>query len=174
MLTVLKFKKSLFAGVLDGGEKDVFMGGTRLTKFMESVEEATAAIPAAMVEEPEEAVPEEPPADQRSGTRRGKPGPAPAAETEPEEEPRPPVAAAVDPWTGLLQAGMALLQQFASGARPGTPGSPGQGSTTPSLGSLVQRDEKTGETFVKFPMPPPEVLDTALQAIGTLLQSLRR
>ena len=42
---MLKFKKSLFAGVLDGGEKDVMFGGTRLTKFMETVEETTKAIP---------------------------------------------------------------------------------------------------------------------------------
>ena len=31
MLSVLKFKKSLFAGVLDGGEKDVMLGGTKLS-----------------------------------------------------------------------------------------------------------------------------------------------
>ena len=44
MLSVLKFKKSLFAGVLDGGERDVFLGGSRLTRFMETVEKTTAAI----------------------------------------------------------------------------------------------------------------------------------
>src|SRR5437763_9774166 len=38
MLEVLKFKKSLFSGVLDDGESEVFLGGSRLTKFMESVE----------------------------------------------------------------------------------------------------------------------------------------
>src|SRR5262249_37392648 len=47
MLEVLRFKKSLFAGVLDGGDKDVFLGGSRLTKFMETVEAATTGIPAA-------------------------------------------------------------------------------------------------------------------------------
>lgn len=44
MLSVLAFKKSLFAGVLDGGEVDVFMQGTRLSKFMESVEQVAGAI----------------------------------------------------------------------------------------------------------------------------------
>jgi SNF2 family DNA or RNA helicase len=34
MLAVLAFKKSLFAGVLDGGEHEVFMQGTRLSQFM--------------------------------------------------------------------------------------------------------------------------------------------
>src|SRR6202007_530012 len=38
MLSVLKFKKSLFAGVLDGGDKDVFLGGSKLNRFMETVE----------------------------------------------------------------------------------------------------------------------------------------
>jgi SNF2 family DNA or RNA helicase len=56
MLGVLKFKKSLFAGVLDGGEKDVFLGGSRLSKFMESVEAATSAIPEATLEDAEEAL----------------------------------------------------------------------------------------------------------------------
>src|SRR5262249_49881381 len=50
MLQVLKFKKSLFAGVLDGGAKDVFLGG-RLEKFMEQVEAATAAVPESMIED---------------------------------------------------------------------------------------------------------------------------
>src|SRR5262249_37322808 len=49
MLAVLKFKKSLFAGVLDGGEKEVFLGGSRLNKFMETVESATAAIPEELI-----------------------------------------------------------------------------------------------------------------------------
>ena len=44
MLGVLAFKKSLFAGVLDGGDSAVFMNGTRLAKFMESVDEVTGAM----------------------------------------------------------------------------------------------------------------------------------
>src|SRR5262252_1112027 len=56
MLSVLKFKKSLFAGVLDGGEKDVFLGGSRLNKFMEQVEAATAAIPESLLDDAEEAL----------------------------------------------------------------------------------------------------------------------
>jgi hypothetical protein len=36
MLSVLAFKQSLFAGVLDGGESEVVLQGTRLSKFMEA------------------------------------------------------------------------------------------------------------------------------------------
>ncbi|MCM8625684.1 DEAD/DEAH box helicase [Accumulibacter sp.] len=44
MLSVLAFKKSLFAGVLDGGESEVVLQGTRLSKFMDTVEELSGAI----------------------------------------------------------------------------------------------------------------------------------
>jgi superfamily II DNA or RNA helicase len=180
MLSVIQFKRSLFAGVLDGGEKDVFLGGSRLNKFMETVEKATAAIPEAMLEDAEEAlymppqVPgEEPP---RPG-RRHRPGRGRPAEPPPEPEAeavesRAGGAPATDPWSGLLQAGMALLQQFA-GAANGNASGPGR----PAAGgvqSLVQRDEKTGETYLKLPVPPPQVLDQAVRAFGALLDSLRK
>ena len=51
MLEVLKFKKSLFSGVLDEGNKDVFMGGSRLQKFLETVEQTTSAIPVPAADE---------------------------------------------------------------------------------------------------------------------------
>lgn len=44
MLSVLAFKKSLFAGVLDGGQADVFLHGTRLSKFMQAVDEVTGTM----------------------------------------------------------------------------------------------------------------------------------
>jgi len=47
MLGVLAFKRSLFAGVLDGGDSAVFMNGTRLSKFMESVDAVTGGMGAA-------------------------------------------------------------------------------------------------------------------------------
>jgi superfamily II DNA or RNA helicase len=173
MLGVLKFKRSLFAGVLDGGEKEVFLGGSRLNKFMETVESATAAIPEALLEDSEEALrsPSEPEADGRpQGRRRAKAAPA---EPEPEEEvPPSPAAAPADPWGALLQAGMALLQRFVGGARPAAAAPVGE--VKPAVASLVTRDERTGETYLKVPVPAPEVLDQALQAVGALIQSLRR
>ena len=66
---------------------------------------------------------------------------------------------------GLIQSGLALLQQFAGGARPAAAG----GQPRPGL-SLVTRDERTGETYLRLPVPNPEVLDQALQAFGTLLR----
>ena len=187
MLAVLKFKKSLFAGVLDGGEKEVFLGGSRLNKFMETVESATAAIPEALIEDAEEAL-HVPPDEHAGPSRRRRPRRLPLeVESEAEDEAVSgtgvspggtgvsPVAGTVqpagDPWTGLFQTGMALLQQLAAAGSGGTPAPSGNGSASRSL---VQRDEQTGETYLKLPVPPPEVLNQALQAFGTLLQSLRK
>jgi superfamily II DNA or RNA helicase len=192
MLQVLKFKKSLFAGVLDGGEKEVFLGGSRLNRFMETVASATAAIPEALIEDSEDALRAPPdevagPEDRRQ--RPGKAGRVPPEGLGAEEEPTPsrpsggpaPAAgmaagAVTDPWSGLLQAGMALLQQLAGGSRGNAApaGAPAGGVAAASVQSLVTRDERTGETYVKLPVPPPEVLDRALDAFGALLQSLRR
>ena len=41
MLSILKFKKALFAGALDGGEDSIHIGQSRLSKCMESIEEFT-------------------------------------------------------------------------------------------------------------------------------------
>jgi superfamily II DNA/RNA helicase len=91
MLGVIKFKKSLFAGVLDGGEKDVMFGGTRLTKFMESVEETTKAIPAAVAVD----------------------------ETASRERQGPQRAASNEALSTLVQSGITFLQQLATVAQNG-------------------------------------------------------
>jgi superfamily II DNA or RNA helicase len=146
MLGILRFKKSLFSGVLDGGEKDVFLGGTKLNRFMQSVEEATKSIPTGETVEDADHSPT--PTDER---------PVLAEETD--------SSPATDPWGGLLQAGMALLQQVAGASRPG-------GAAVPS--SIVRRDEQTGETYLRLPVPKPELLDQALRAVGALLEGMRK
>jgi hypothetical protein len=204
MLGVLQFKKALFAGVLDGGEKEVFLGGSKLNKFMETVEKVTASIPEPLLDDAEEALrsPTEPEGEgepmpggrgqgrrgRRAGAGRGAAGQAgaggngdlvgaalgSAAEEEAEPVAASPAAPA-DPWSGLLQVGMALLQQLAT-ALPGAAGAgparkPAAAASTPS--PLVQRDERTGETYLKVPLPKPEVIDQAVRAIGALLESFR-
>src|SRR5207237_328683 len=149
----------LFAGVLDGGEKDVMLGGTKLNKFMETVEQVTSAIPEATVEEADAAygAPEAPEPQAARPAPKGKAGrrpvPAPPVVPAAEEMPEPaPALAASDAWGGLLQAGMALLQRLVTpapnGQANGQPTRPSGGSA-----SFVQRDEKTGESFLKVPLP---------------------
>jgi len=183
MLSVLKFKRSLFAGVLDGGEKDVFLGGSRLNKFMESVEKATAAIPPqemlddaaeALHRAPMEGDEEEP----QPTRRRGRPGRVGRVPTGPAGAEAPvadtlPAPTAGDPWAGLLQVGMAVLQQLA-GAAGGGAGNEKGGAARSAGSAAVVRDERTGESYLKVPLPKPDVLENALKAVGALLEGLRR
>ncbi|MBI1913642.1 MAG: DEAD/DEAH box helicase [Planctomycetes bacterium] len=185
MLGVLKFKKSLFAGVLDGGEKDVFLGGSRLNKFMETVERMTGAIPEVTIEDADAAYgaerapePELPgPVNGRPHGRRGQKPPPRPTPPPPEETPAPPSAPATDPWSGLLQAGMALLQQVvgaSKGASSPEKTKPDGKTRAPAAPSLLARDEKTGETFLKLPVPPPDMLEQLIRGVGSLLEGLRK
>jgi hypothetical protein len=142
MLSVLQFKKSLFAGVLDGGESTVFLGGSRLTRFMETVEKTTTAIAGPVVAEGAEG--------------DGAPAAAPG------EQPRP-AAATSDSWETFVRTGLTLLEQLAAVSRAP--------SSEPGPGGLrfVQRDPDTGQNYLRIPMPSADVLDRALKAIGQLL-----
>ncbi len=165
MLSVLRFKRSLFAGVLDGGEKDVFLGGSRLNKFMETVEKVTSSIPEGTVEEAEAPDGVNGRAPCGAGRKAGDVAP-------PADEELVAPAAASDPWTGLFQAGMALLQQVVGASREASaPGPARPGSAVPSL---LARDERTGETFLKLPVPPPDVLEQLIRGVGSLLEGLRK
>lgn len=142
MLGVLHFKKGLAAGILDGGTADIDLGGSRLTKFMETVEAATGGIPAAQVEEREEAL-------EARREFSNKPAIPETASTPP-----------ADPWSAILQAGAALLQQVTKA----TPG---------NSGPLLQKDDKTGETYLRLPVPSESIVTEALSALEKLLSGLK-
>ncbi len=149
MLSVLKFKKGLFTGVLDGGEKEVFLGGSRLQRFMQTVERAGAAIPAAIPEEGEE--PPERPSASRETLLPAKVGPA------------------APPWQGLLQTGIAFLQELTRTALPAS-GERKSSKTKGDMASLVTQDARTGEPYLRLPLPAPAVIDQALRALRMLLE----
>src|SRR5204862_524045 len=106
MLSVLGFKRSLFAGVLDGGDREVFLGGSRLKRFMESVENVTAGIPTPIVEEAAEPAATEPPVVEDSVDDDREVAVASAS-----------LRPAADPLSNLLRTGLELLSQFGSAAR---------------------------------------------------------
>jgi superfamily II DNA or RNA helicase len=151
MLSVLGFKRSLFAGVLDGGEREVFLGGSRLTRFMQSVETVAAGIPVPIVEEPPTAE------DSADGDSDVAVSPATRHPT-------------TDPLGDLLRTGLDLLSQFAAVAGTG----PAANGAMPSRLFERIRDERSGRSYVKIRMPEPEVVDRVAQALQALLESLRR
>lgn len=167
MLSVLAFKKSLFAGVLDGGEVDVFMQGTRLSKFMESVEQVAGAIGE---DEADELVQE--PAHQQVHQPVHHPAHQPVHATA--QEPAGVLASGGqsqdrqstglgpdDPWAAILNAGAALLQGLAS-AR----GAAGAAAAPIS----IERDPVTGQPSIRLPMPDAAVLQRLAKALEPWLK----
>lgn len=157
MLSVLQFKKSLFAGVLDGANPNIDFGGSKLNKFMQSVEDLTSKLPVTQVaSEADQALTEfSGPAREAKQQRADRAHEAPVERT----------AAPSDPWSGLLQAGMAMFARLA-------PDTSSNGS--PTIKPVVEKDAKTGESILRLPVPPPEVVEQALTAIARLLESFRK
>jgi superfamily II DNA or RNA helicase len=168
MLALLGFKQSMFSGVLDGGQDEVFMGGTRLKHFMESVEKATGSIPASMPAETPAPADEEAPDAEEGENGRAMPSRGPEAE-EPataESQPQRPAPGAL--WSDVLTAGVNFLQKLTQTVAAGK----GEAGTMPlsGLGSIVARDEPSGQPYLKLPLPNPEVLQQLLGILAPLLR----
>ena len=195
MLSVLRFKKSLFAGVLDGGENRVFLGGSRLKQFLDTVENVTNKIPTAVAEERDaqerDAQPREAAANGSDAGGNGKKGAAKGSSAEGSEAGSGDAAettadtgfaaaglsSVTDPLSGLLRSGLALLEQFVQHVSPPSGGNGRDKSAAkelarPSAGLPVEvsRDAATGHSFVKLPLPAPELLQQFLDGLQNLLR----
>jgi superfamily II DNA/RNA helicase len=115
MLSILAFKKSLFAGVLDGGASEIFLGGTRLTKFMERVDAVTRRD-----EKPEAAATRESEAPQ-SPSRASQETAVPVTSDATSDVKTQDAAMTIkensegdNPWAPLLSVGLKLLETLAT------------------------------------------------------------
>ena len=185
MLSLLKFKKSLFSGALDNGESTVMLGGSRLKKFIETVERATSAIPDSPADSAEAPAAAGTDSEDAHHPQPVMPGGVAASEsvdgTAPSQiisgdtfaESKATNTTGANPWAGLLQVGLGLLEQIA--AQTGRPPTESDRPTAQRTGSivipsLIHRDERTGEPYMKIPVPNPELLERALKAISSLLE----
>jgi superfamily II DNA or RNA helicase len=187
MLSVLAFKQSLFAGILDGGESEIVLQGTRLSKFMETVEQVSSAAQSEtpVYEECQDSSPLDATAESGTATDSGEeyrqseptseaeetaagepcpeprpePCPTPTAETQPPGAATPPGAA--DPWAPLLTAGMQLLGELA------------KASSDESESPWVQTDSATGQRYLKLPVPDPQTVQRLAEGLLGLLGGRR-
>lgn len=184
MLSVLAFKKQLFAGVLDGGETEVFMQGTRLSKFMESVEKVSGAVGEAELEADVDSVDAAPVDASATPASLSQP---PSAATAPAKALQagdaitgvdaltPGGVQAPDPWAAILEAGAALLQGLAQSRAAGAAGAGsvagGSGAAGPALPLIqIERDPLTGQSSVRLPLPDPALLQKLAQALAPWLR----
>ena len=182
MLSVLAFKSSLFAGVLDGGATDVFLQGTRLSQFMKSVEQVAGAMgeddaDPAVESSPAPSTVAMPPVAEESATATAQDNAQSesalsATASAPDEADALPAPQAddtlahtgpADPWAAILEAGAALLQGLASARTAG-------GGAPAAAPFAIERDPLTGQASVRLPLPDPAVLQRLAKAFEPWLR----
>ncbi|MBL7154492.1 MAG: DEAD/DEAH box helicase [Phycisphaerae bacterium] len=149
MLSLLSFKQSLFSGVLDKGKDEVFLGGTRLKRFMDSVDKATGTIPQSM------------PRQTAAGARTddGEPeSPAKPAEK------RPAKATQQQAWDDLVSTGLSFLNKLGR-TLLAEEGRPHQQDSKVLPALRIETDKATGQRHLRLPIPEKETL----QNIASLL-----
>jgi superfamily II DNA or RNA helicase len=166
MLSVLAFKRSLSAGILDGASGEISLGGSRLNRFMKDVEGVTGnmgegeAMTAAeevrnIATTDDAASVDEVTADTNIGAReRGRAQSDGAA--------APSHDGNSNPWQALAEVGTQFIAAHAAANNPNAPTHP-----------WIERDKSTGAQILKMPLPPPETARQIANALSALADSLR-
>lgn len=159
ILGLLKFKRSLFAGALDEGGDDVVMiGESQLNRFMKTVEETTEEL------QKTDTGPQRVEEAKKESEQALSPDEKPARP----KEKKPAVGRisglAAEPLSQLFRIGAQFLADLSKNlAQPG-PG--GSGKVASKMADLIGKDKKTGETFIKLPVPSPDTIQSLARAVG--------
>jgi superfamily II DNA or RNA helicase len=170
MLSVLAFKRSLSAGILDGGSGEISLGGSRLNRFMKDVESVTGSMGEGETVTPAEEIGSlVAAADEIAGSAadmnaNGKTRAGDVASTDGFEA--PPRDTASDPWQALLQVGVQLVAALAAANDP-------KADSTAAAHPWIERDPATGAQSLKMPLPPPETARQLVNALSALADGLR-
>ncbi len=161
MLSLLAFKQSMFAGVLDGGRKEVFLGGTRLRKFMDSVEQATGVPSAGSAVAA---------GDAPAGTAPDTSGTGPGRATRPAAGSAASNQATLDALGDLLTAGAAALHELSRALGSDRAIQTGDPSLAPRR--FIEQDDATGQTYLKLPLPQGDAMNSLVGLIHTAVRNL--
>ena len=148
LLEVLKFKQSLLAGALDGGEDEIFMGESKFKHFMATVEKVAgtpSAVNTSMTDVEEREYIEE-------GTQTIS---APVLPITPS-----PTTPASEFFTTAGNLFNTLAQTFAD-----------KDKTEEFISSLIEKDTSTGKSYVKIGIESEEILEKAVEAFANLLSA---
>src|SRR5579883_363573 len=167
MLSVLAFKRSLSAGILDGGGAEISLGGSRLTRFMKDVESVTGSMGECEAVTPAEEVTNIVTADAAKSTEdadvdMGDDGTGRTAIARADGAGAPPRDVGANPWQALAQVGAQFVAALAAADNPDAPAHP-----------WIERDPTTGAQSLKMPLPPPETARRLANALSALADSLR-
>ena len=155
MLSILGFKRALFAGVLDGGNTEVSLGGTRLSRFMEGVEKVSGNTGSPVMQDAAPVV---------EADTLIKDQDEPMAQVGDDAVPKPERMAPSDALGDLISAGLNFLTQITT-SNPST----ADAANSTAAPRLLEIDEKTGRSYLRLPVPDPQVLKKLAEALTGLL-----
>jgi hypothetical protein len=166
MLSVLAFKRSLSAGILDGGSGEISLGGSRLNRFMKDVESVTGSMGEGEAVTPAEEVRNIATADDAGSVEDVNAdvniGAGEMTVAHADGSGAPPRDTGPDPWQALVQVGAQFIAALAAANNPNAAAHP-----------WIERDPATGAHILKMPLPPPETARQLANALSALADSLR-
>jgi superfamily II DNA or RNA helicase len=165
MLSVLAFKRSLSAGILDGGSGEISLGGSRLNRFMKDVEDITGKMGESEAVTPAEEIVSSVTADDGGSLEDANADVTIGADemtvTRIDGAKAPP-STGPDPWQALVQVGAQFIAALAAASSPSAAAHP-----------WIERDPDTGTQNLKMPLPPPETARQLANVLSALADSLR-
>jgi hypothetical protein len=164
MLSVLAFKRSLSAGILDGGSGEIALGGSRLNRFMKDVENVTGRMGEGEAVTPTEEVANGADTDDAGSAEDAKAdtGAGEMGGVRTNGAVAPPRDSGPDPWQALVQVGTQFVAALAAAKDPKASAHP-----------WIERDPATGTQSLKIPLPPPETARQLANAFSALADSLQ-
>lgn len=165
MLSVLAFKRSLSAGILDGGSGEISLGGSRLNRFMKDIENVTSHIGKGEVLTPAEETGSAAAAGSAGATEDAGAGSAASVAHTVEQADGAAVPAHEtdrDPWQVLVNAGAQFAAALAAANAPA------------AARSSIEYDPATGARHLRMPLPGPETVRHLADAFSAIAESLRR
>ena len=166
MLSVLAFKRSLSAGILDGGSGEISLGGSRLSRFMKDVENVTGRMgeggAVTSAEEVRNIVTADDAGSGEDVNAEVNDGAGETVIAQADGAGASSGDAGPDPWQALVQVGAQFIAALAAANDPSAPAHP-----------WIERDPATGTQNFKMPLPPPETAQQLANALSALADSLR-
>ena len=168
MLSTLAFKRSLSAGILDGGSGEISLGGSRLNRFMKEVESVTGNIGEGEAVTPAEEMrnvitidgagpAESPGVDSSVGAGVGA-----GASARDGRVATTLLDTSSDPWQALAQVGSQFVAALSAASNPDATAHP-----------WIERDPNTGAQSLKMPLPTPETARQLASVLSALAESFR-
>jgi len=168
MLSVLAFKRSLAAGILDGGTGEISLGGSRLNRFMKDVENVTGHMGEGEAMTPAEeagggqAVTEAVLMPEEQVDAGASDGEMAIPEYEGQGAPEVTSRNEADPWQALMRVGAQLVSALGAAGNPAAPAHP-----------WIGRDPSTGVQSLKVPLPSQETAGRIADVLSMLANTLR-